>query len=165
MIVLEFEPTEAELKQVLSINLATPRAKRVRLIEQIIGLLLLIGGIAEVINGFVLGGVILVIAGLILAALTLFGPALAGAGTKLGAVDKRVEITDDSIAVTTPRGTRTTPWSSVRRSIENPLAFSVMGQPVVGTILKRAMSPAQQDELRAMLTKRAALQSVGMGEV
>ena len=117
------------------------------------------------INGFVLGGVILVIAGLVLAALTLFGPALAGAGTKLGAVDKRVEITDDSIAVTTPRGTRTTPWSSVRRSTENPLAFSVMGQPVVGTILKRAMSPAQQDELRAMLTKRAALQSVGMAEV
>ena len=42
MIVLEFEPTEAELKQVMAINLATPRAKRVRLIEQIIGLMLLL---------------------------------------------------------------------------------------------------------------------------
>jgi hypothetical protein len=151
MFTVQYEPDEAELQASLEINLSAPHARRRRLMETAAAVVVLVTGVTLLVSGGGAVGVLLIVLGVLYAALLVATPTLAKASIKLRTTPTTVTVADDGITVTTARGTRVTPWGTVRYGVESHLGWSLMGKPPVGLLPRRALSADQQAEFAALV--------------
>jgi len=122
----------------------------VRQVELGVAALLAVVGVVLMVSGQVGAGVIFVVVGCAVFLLIAAARAVARKGAAVAVTPKTVEVSDDAITVTTARGTRTTPWHSIRSGTENHLGWTLLGTPPVGLVLKRALNAEQRNEFASL---------------